>query len=96
MSHGSKESEGTGTCEYPHFRMCVERECSCVAPSMPPAVAPKPAKECTVTVGFAPTSPEMPWLQFNDGACAMSAEIALAVALASLLKLSGPMTPVPK
>lgn len=95
MNSEFSDESGKSVCEQPYFRMCIERECSCVAPSMPPG-APKPAKECTVTVGFAPASPEMPWLQFSSGACAMNAEIALAVALATLLKLSGPMIPVPK
>lgn len=96
MDDGIKTPGKNEGCEHPYFRMCVEKECSCVAPSMPPGIAPKPMKGCTVTVGYAPDSPEMPWLQFSSGACAMNAEIALAVALASLLKLSGPLIPVPK
>lgn len=90
MDDGSKTPGKSEGCEYPYFRMCVENECSCLAPSMPPGIAPKPLKECMVMVGIAPDSPEMPWLQFSSGACAMNAEIALAMALASLLKLSGP------
>jgi hypothetical protein len=49
-----------------------------------------------VTVGYPMQRPDVPSLQFSGTDCAASAEIALAVALSSLLKLGAAPVPMPK
>lgn len=55
------------------------------APSAPTVPMP-PAKQCQVVVTYAPSRPDLPAIAPGSGDCAASAEIALAVALAAMLK----------
>lgn len=64
------------------------------APSAPTVPMP-PAKQCQVVVTYAPSRPDLPAIAPGSGDCAASAEVALAVALAAMLK-SGLLPLVPR
>lgn len=64
------------------------------APSAPTVPMP-PAKQCQVVVTYAPGRPDMPAIAAGSGDCAAGAEVALAVALAAILK-SGYFPAIPK
>src|SRR5205807_404910 len=83
-------------CPPYHMHVCVSGRCVCVPDFNHPGQPPTPIAQCTATVGYAAGRPDLPWLQFSSGDCGMNAEIALAVALASLLKSSGLTIPMPK
>jgi hypothetical protein len=89
------EPRAAVACEPPMVGICVEQRCSCVPSSMPPATSP-PRQECSVAITYDIAKPDLPSLQFSSGSCAMNAEIAMAFALAALLRVSGPLIPMPK
>ena len=82
-------------CMAPALRVCVSSNCGCVAP-ITPGEASNPSPKCALTVGYAVDRPDVPTLYFSHGECALNADIALAVSLASLLKMTMPATPAPK
>ncbi len=75
-------------------RLCFQDACLPAVPSE--GMDGSVAAHCKLTIGYAPAAPDMPWLRFEDGACAMNAEIAIAVALAAFLKMTAAATPVVK
>ena len=76
--------------------VCVEERCACA--TLRTRGAPRmPGPQCMLVVGYDQGRPEKPWVQFGSSVeCAAHAEVALAVALAELLRTSGPAIPVPK
>ena len=80
-------------CVEPTVKMCVADRCTCYLPtsySASGAAALNPASRCQILVTFQEQRPDMPELAMSSGACGVSAEIALAMALAYFLKGSAP------
>lgn len=79
-------------CMAPMLPFCVENRCTCIPP--PPHSVPgepvQPTAQCMVKIGFTTGRPDQPWIQADGGACAASVEIAIAFALATFLRASGP------
>ena len=51
------------------------------------------AQQCTFTISYAKDRPESPALRFSGDECVMNAEIALAFALATFLRMSAAALP---
>ena len=83
-------------CPETYIRMCVADQCSCLAPETGLSQAARVGgvthsnAQCQVTISYPESNPTLPHLYFSSGACGVSAEIALAVALAYFLKGSAP------
>ena len=76
-------------CAEPSVKMCVSDRCVCHVPTggqWPSQLAQNPATRCQVVVAFQEQRPDVPELYFSGSSCAVSADIALAVALAYFLK----------
>ena len=84
-------------CPETQIRMCVADQCSCISPETGltqavrvGGVTQSAAVRCQLTITYPESNPTLPHLYFDGGACSVSAEIALAVALAYFLKGSAP------
>ena len=72
-------------CAPDTLKLCVENRCSCISQVNMDPPAPR-VEMCVMTIGYPVDRPDLPSLELGSAKCAMSAEVALAVAAAALLK----------